>query len=875
MLMKYIFFFLVVMSQVTQAAVRPDSTITPADSLRKIQLNEVVVTASRVSERVLKSPVSIERLDARQIRLSAQPSYFDAIENLKGVQLLTASLGFKVYNTRGFANPTNVRFVQLVDGMDNQAPHIGAPIASALAPSDLDIERVEIVPGAASALYGLNALNGLVQLITKDPFTSSGLSVSQKTGINHVNDPLTSAKVYSETSLRYARPIGPQLAVKVNLTYQRGYDWIARDATDLNPNANTSLGLLGADNPAQDPVNSYGNESANRRALTLGGKRYVVARTGYFEHETAHLGLNNLRGDAAIFWRIRPTLTVSYRYKAATLSTVYQRTNRFRLENYRLGQHGLTLESPSVQIRAYRTSENTGDSYNIRSMAENIDRAFKSDNQWFTDFTNQFTASTKAGQLPADALRTARETADQGRPQPGRADGPSPRFDEQVDKLRDINNWDVGAALRVRSWLYHAEGQIEPTRVLWSRFRQQTGINLLAGFDYRQYVVFPDGNYFINPDQTDNNLIYNKTGGFVQASRSFLSERLKVSGSVRVDKNRYFNARLNPRVSVVFSPTDDHNFRASYQTGYRFPSLFEAFSNVNSGGVKRVGGLRIMSQGIFENSYFRTSIDQFQAAINTDVNTNKLTTEQAIQKNKGLLKHNTYTYLKPEQVNSVEVGYKGLFFARKLYVDVDFYYNVYRNFMAQVEANIPKGRNPDSLAYYLADRTKQDRYRLWTNSKTTVYNYGASLGIRYSAGRNWVLSGNASLARLDRTDQGDGLEEAFNTPKWIANIGIGNPAIWQNLGFSVNYKHQSSFLWQSSLATGIVPAVNTFDAQLSYALHRPNRIVGPRPAGPRTAEPVFVKLGGTNLLNRPYTTFVAGPAVGGFYYATVVLTVLE
>lgn len=267
--MKHFFLLFFSISQFAHAYAFPDSTITPRDSVRKIQLNEIIVTASRIPESVLKSPVSIELLDARQIRLSAQPSYFDAIENLKGVQLLTPSLGFKVYNTRGFANPTNVRFVQLVDGMDNQAPHIGAPIANALAPSDLDIQRVEIVPGAASALYGLNALNGIAQLITKDPFTSTGLSVSQKTGLNHINDALSPAKVFSETSLRYAQVVGSRLAVKINLTYQRGYDWIARDVTDLNPNANASLGLTGTDNPGRDLVNNYGDESANRRTLTL------------------------------------------------------------------------------------------------------------------------------------------------------------------------------------------------------------------------------------------------------------------------------------------------------------------------------------------------------------------------------------------------------------------------------------------------------------------------------------------------------------------------------------------------------------------------------------------------------------------------------
>ncbi|QJW89854.1 TonB-dependent receptor [Spirosoma taeanense] len=840
------------LAAITQASTPADSLpkTSRIDSLRSVQLTEIVVSASRVPERVLRSPVSIDVLNARQIRQSAQPSYYDAIENLKGVQLLTSSLGFKVYNTRGFANTTNVRFVQLVDGRDNQAPHIGAPIANALAPSDLDIQRVEVVPGVASALYGLNALNGLATLITRNPFDSPGLSISQKTGANHVAETGLSAKLYSESSLRYAQRIGQKLAVKVNLVYQRGYDWVANNRADLNPNANVSLSLTGSTNPAQDPVSSYGNESSNRRTLTLRGKKYVVARTGYYEEEATDYQLRNLRGDVSVHYRLTPTVELAYTFHGATLDNVYQRTNRFRLENYRLDQHSLTLSSPSVQIRAYRTRENTGDSYNIRSMAENIDKAFKPDNQWFADFTGRFNADTRAGMPVPDALLDARALADQGRPLPG-----TPAFNELITKLRTINNWDVGAALQVQSWLYHVEGQVEPTKVLWQRFRQRTGIDLLAGFDFRRYVVFPDGNYFINPTEPENNLIYGKAGGFVQAARMFFADRLKLTGSLRMDKNTYFDARLNPRLSAVYSPTESHNFRLSYQNGYRFPSLFEAFSNVNSGGVKRVGGLRIMSQGIFEQSYLRTSIDAFQAAINTDVNTNGLTTEQAIQKNKGLLRTNPYSYLQPERVNSFEVGYKGLLFRQRLYVDADFYYTIYRQFIAQVEANIPRTTNTDSLAYSLADRSRQDRYRLWTNSKTTVYNYGVSLALRYSINGYWSVGGNAALARLDRLESGDGLEEAFNTPQWIANLTVSNANQWQGVGLSVSYKYQSAFLWQSALATGMVPAIHNLDAQANYRLPKMG---------------LSIKLGATNLLNRLYYTFIGGPAVGGFYYTTLI-----
>jgi iron complex outermembrane receptor protein len=828
----------------------PADTLPRPDSLRTVQLDEVVVSASRATESVLRSPVSVEVLDARRIRLSAQPSYFDAIENLKGVQLLTSSLGFKVYNTRGFANTTNVRFVQLVDGRDNQAPHIGAPIASALAPSDLDIQRVELVPGVASALYGLSALNGLVNLLTRNPFDSPGLSIGQKTALNHLADGAVAPQMYTETSLRYARRLGERFAAKINLVYQRGYDWLAANATDLNPTGNASLGLLGADNPAFDPVNSYGNEAANRRTLTLGGKRYSVARTGYFEAEAIDYRLRNRRGDLSLHYRPRPGTELAYTYQGATLDNVYQRTNRFRLGGYVLDQHSLTLTTPWLQVRAYRSRENTGNSYNVRSMAENIDRAFKPDNRWFGDFTTRFNAATASGVTVPDALREARAFADAGRPQPGTA-----AFNDLIATLRTVNNWDVGAALRVRAWLYHAEAQAELTKGPWRRFGECTGLAVQVGFDARQYVVFPDDNYFINPVEAGRNLVYGKTGGFVQVKRAFFDQKLKLNGSLRVDKNSYFAARLNPRLAAVYSPSETHHVRVSYQNGYRFPSLFEGFSNVNSGGVKRVGGLPVMSQGIYERAYLRTSIDAFQAALNTDVNVNRLTLDQAIRKNAGLLGPSPYTYLKPEQVNSYEVGYKGLWLQKRLFIDADAYYAVYRNFMAQVNANLPRGRNPDSLAYYFANAATQDRYRLWTNSQTTVYNYGLSLGLRYAPAGAWSVGGNAAYARLDRTENGDGLESAFNTPRWIVNLSLANANLGRGLGFSVNYKHQSAFLWQSELASGTVPALHLLDAQVSCTLPKPG---------------LLLKLGATNLTNRPYYTFIGGPAVGGFFYTNVV-----
>lgn len=823
-----------------------------ADSSKVKELEGIVVSATRYNEKILQALVSIEKLTAADIRNTAQPSFFDAIENLKSVQMITPSLGFKVINTRGFTNTTNVRFVQMVDGNDIQAPHIGAPMANALGPGDLDITSVELVPGSASALYGMNAINGTANFITKDPFQSQGLSFSQKTGINHVGDQEHPAAIYTESSIRWVKAFHDRFAFKINFSYNNGTDWYADNRTDLNPNANISTGLTGADNPGADRVNIYADESSNRRTLTLGGKQYVVSRTGYAEKNMASYNLQNFHGDITLAYKFNKNVSRSYTFRAAHTNTIYQRTNRFRLDDYLTTQHSLLFKTHSLQARAYVNTENTGNSYNIRSMAENVDRSFKSDNNWYADFTKEFNNAVNNGQPVANAMHSARAFADSGRPAPNSA-----AANDLIAKLRDINNWDIGAALRVKANMYHAEVQHSLTDDILPGLKKEWKLTILYGMDYRRYVVVPDGNYFINPVKDGKDLVYWKFGGFIEATKLLLNDKLKINVVLRIDKNQYYSAKLNPRIAFVYSPMPQHNFRLAFQQGYRFPSLFEAFSNINSGAVKRVGGLPVMSHGIFENSYLRASIDAFQAANTKDVNNNGLTIAQAMEKNQGLLKKNTYTYLQPEEIKGIEGGYRASLLDDRLAIDVDFYYNIYKNLMAQVEANIPHNNSPDSLLYALNNRQAQDRYRLWTNSKTVSHNYGSSLGISWKLPKHYKIGGNVTMSRLARTSQNDGLEDGFNTPAWMYNLYFGNGAITKHFGFQINYRWQSSYLWQSSLATGTVSAYGTIDAQVQYHNLKDN---------------FGVKFGASNLFNHYYYSFTGGPSIGGFYYSTVTIS---
>lgn len=821
-----------------------------SDTLQGEVLKSVVVTASRARESFLRAPASVQKAGRSFFQSSGAPSFFDALENLKGVQMITPSMGFRILNTRGFANTTNVRFAQLVDGMDVQSPHIGSPIGNALGPSDLDIDQVEILPGVAATLYGMNAINGLADFTTRSAFDYQGISAQQKLALTHVGPGEVPAKLFSETSLRFAKTWRNRWAMKTNFSYTQGYDWMANDFTDLNPDANASTGLTGADNPAQDPVNSYGNESSNRRTLTLGNKSYVVARTGYLEQEVTHYELRNLKGDLTLSYKPTANSLLQYVFRGAVLDNVYQRANRFRLTDYFIQQHALQYQSKAVRANLYWNNENTGGSYNLRSMAENIDRAFKTDNAWFADYSKAFNQATGSGIGAADAHRQARATADAGRYQPGTA-----AYDAVLEKLSNINNWDSGAALRVRASFVQADLQWNLSESWLQSMKAKTGIEVMAGIDHRTFIIQPDGNYFINPEEkkAGEALLYSKTGAFVSMNRNFMQQRLRIGAALRADKNDYFNVKWSPRFTAVYSPVITHNFRASWQIGYRFPIIFEGFSNVNSGGVKRVGGFPVMSNGIFENAWLQTSIAAFQSAVLRDLNTGGLSRSSAIEKNKGLLQRNPYTYLQPEQVRYLEFGYRGLFLKSRLLVDADLYFNKYRDFIAQANMNIPATAIADSIPYFLYDRTKQSAYRMWTNSQSALYNYGFSLGLSYALPKGYNINGNTSFAKLTRRDTQDGLEDGFNTPAWMLNVSVANPKIWKQWGAGITYRWQSSFFWQSFLVSGDVPAFGTIDLQTSWHF---------------TKVPASIKIGASNALNRTYRSFLGGPAVGGFYYCT-------
>src|SRR5215210_5329658 len=239
---------------------------------------DVVVSASRMPERILESPVTIERVSTANIRNTPSPSYYDIIGTLKGVDIITSSFAFKTPSTRGFNGSGNFRFNQLVDGMDNQAPALNFSIGSLVGLTELDVESMELLPGASSALYGSSGMNGTLLINSKNPFKYQGLSLQVKQGVNHVDGSQHKAAPYYDYSLRYAKQLSEKFAFKISAQYIKAQDWEGTDERNLLRN-NVISSVKGGNrqtDPNYDGVNIFGDEaSASMNALAQAARAQV------------------------------------------------------------------------------------------------------------------------------------------------------------------------------------------------------------------------------------------------------------------------------------------------------------------------------------------------------------------------------------------------------------------------------------------------------------------------------------------------------------------------------------------------------------------------------------------------------------------------
>jgi outer membrane receptor protein involved in Fe transport len=845
---------------------------------------EVVVSASRVPERILESPVSIERISSANIRNTPATGYYDMLRNIKGVDLTYSSLTYATPSTRGFNGSGNARLNQLVDGMDNQAPGLNFSVGSVIGVTELDVESMELLPGASSALYGPGGMNGTLLINSKNPFRYQGLSFQVRTGIMHLDKrQRESASAFHDWSLRWGQKFSEKFAFKIGAQFIHAKDWIGTDMTNyqagdvsLNQYGNVKTGDR-LNDPNYDGVNVYGDETTlNLRdpglpvlGLVAGGikqqlqaslpaplfaaasnyldstvgsySRFDVSRTGYSEREVLNNNTVNVKLSGGLYYKLTERIEASLVGYWGTGNTVYTGSDRYSLKDLKIGQYKLELRHDNWFVRAYTTQENAGESYNATITTRLFNERWKPSAAWYQQYAQSFLLSKVTPYIQSLATGTAfnptpdnlahpgaRTFADQGRPVPGTSE-----FNNLFDQVRLTPISQGGGLFLDKSDLYLAEGQYNFGSAL-------KVVDLLVGASWKQYVLNSQGTLFAD---TAGNIKINEIGAYAQIAKSILNDRLKLTAAGRYDYNENFTGRFTPRFTAVYKLAEGHNLRGSYQTAYRFPTTQNQWINlVVGGGTVLLGGLPELRDFYKFNTnpgYTVASVRAAGIALATGA-----PPEQAL----GLLRTAEFGEYKPETMRSFELGYKGLI-NRKILIDVYGYYGKYENFLGRTVVLQPLGGNP--LQLFNSSSRRSISVAINSANEVTTYGYGAS--VDWVLPRNFSINANVSSDRI--TDIDSGFVAFFNAPSYRFILGLSNSGFGyqQRFGFNIQLRNQDSFFYESDFRQGEVPGYTNVDAQLSFKLPQQRSLI---------------KIGGTNIFNKYYKTAFGNPEIGGIYYVS-------
>ena len=811
---------------------------------------EIVVTGSRISETIRESSASIQKMNSREIKEVASGDFYEGMGNLKGIDINQSSMGFKVVNMRGFNSTAPVRIVQFIDGMDNQAPGLNFPVGNLVGASDIDLHSVEIITGAASALYGPNAFQGVVSMATKNPYDFPGTSVQLKGGTNRL----------AEGQFRYAEMFGKKKswAVKATGSFIRADDWIANDPVANNYGAISTTQDLSAivrelkysSDPDQAETFTKINDwlDFNQEGFRGLGKKNITA-PGYMESSLSDNETKSLKMGAELHYKFNDSLKASYVYKFGEGTAVYQGSNRYSINKIRFHQHKFELTGKQFSLKGYKTIENAGDSYDIVFTGINISKAGVPNyisnylSTYFTslsDNTNAFQDDLQSWMVDSAASQ-ANGSANSAWYKPG-----TPQFDSI--KARSINDprLATGSKFLDQSSLTHLEGQYnfnfkfadvivgESVRL----FNPKSYGTIFRDTLINNADTLADGND--NPDGEYADISTYEVGGFIQAGKtvfSNLTDKLTLTASIRLDKNKNYNAQTSPRASAVYTHKD-HTFRLSAQSAFRAPTLQNQYLLLDIGPIILSGNL----QGA-TNLYTLESVQEFNDHYNS-----------TFEIDPSLLKTTVLAPIQPEQVKTIELGYRGIL-TNKVYMDAAVYYSIYTNFIGETRVVRPGG---DAMAGEESglDAILSNSYQLYqmpVNANEQVSSYGSVIGLAYYFMQKYTATLNYTYSALNTSKLSDDIIPGFNTPKHKINAGLKGRKIYKDLGFATNFQWVDTYQWESTFGNGTINSYRIIDLQLNYEIAKIHSTF---------------RLGASNLLNEKRREAYGSPTIGRMIYTS-------
>jgi iron complex outermembrane receptor protein len=611
---------------------------------------EVVVLGTKYPEKRLESPVTVETVRPKDIRITGAANFMQALAKVKGVDFTESGIGDKRVSARGFNTLFNSRMLSMVDGRLAQLPGNGMPQANMLPTPSLDIHSVDVVVGPASALYGANAHAGVLNVTTKTPWDESGVSLQLRGGM--LNAPVSNSlqnglQSMADGSARLAGTVG-NFGWKLTGQLMRSDDFIP--ATEPAPHRYT-IALPGGTSASVyegDMVGKYDVGGAKAEGYLYYRASDWDLRAGYGFSNNTGVSLTNVGRNHLRDWQVH-----------------YQTVQAIH-------EHWF--------MHVTRTATDAGRTYQLDGLAGVLARAG-------VDASN-----------PANAAR--------------------------VDELKN------SILLVDQSQLWDSEVQHRNTLF---------GVKLTAGVQLRSYQPVSNGTYLSDKDVRLQAL---ELGGYAQADYDVIPERLRLVGAARLDTHSNYAPQFSPKLSAVYSPDKSHHVRLGYNRAFKSPTILENYLQLNNFLIGN-----------------RTGFDVRTFARNADGTPGALLSERSIDP------------LRPEEVNSLELGYKGAL-GRKVYVDVVGYHSWYNEFISPLTNRTVSTPSVIEQAFYADSGRMVAEGTPVAGNLFTYSNFGrarvagADLGLDYSPIPELTLSGSFSYIRMLSFRSGDsGMRELLlNVP---------------------------------------------------------------------------------------------------------------
>ncbi len=666
-----------------------------------LETEQVVVSASKKQEKIIDAPITIAAVSEQSIRRNVGGDLGSILKNVKGLDIYQVGNGRTAINARGFMSAFNSRFVSLIDGANYMEPTFSVAYGNSLPVINEDIERIEIVYGPSSVLYGPNAHNGLMNIITKHPKESEGMSYVYSSG----------SSSYTSQRFRYAKAY-KKLGFKINMLTNKYSDWkyprvfgqdLNMDNTILSIDSSETVLFYG---DLSDPIPDVYNDENNDGKWQAGEKFTVLSSS--LERKS-----NQYKIASMAYLEINHGKEISLGHEYNFQHGYMPFDAGLNFIDYTVGSLWAKFSSNNFFGRMH-WMRSTGTKY------WNSDIVYNAMLRYSLDLETAINNNKIDNYVQTDVL------------------GGDFQFNFNLNDIEFISGLD---------FTIHRPNS---SRNFLNDRGQDPRLNMTSFTDFT----------IIDSSIIGERIEINQSGAYIQGTSQLL-ESLKLVGALRVDKHSYYDHTLSPRLAFQWAGWETGNLRLSYNRAFQTPSIYnlhalQYFSGAQTGTFMPT----IYYPDAFQYVILNLNDPRIQAQVNSgDIDLNKIRWQPVnttFHGNKDGFKIDggkEIPALGIETVDGLDIGFKNVF-SNKLLVDIVLFYSRYENFISPLR--MIHSFYPNTFPYIpeFPSQIGERPIENWSERLTATFsytatgvatNYGTDIALKYYHNKNLQLALNASF----------------------------------------------------------------------------------------------------------------------------------